>query len=68
MERFLAPLKCGAFVEKSPVFARESRRKENFLEWKRQRDGAVGCQRFDYFFNFQGREMKEGREGNDEEM
>lgn len=39
-----------------------------FLEWRKQRARAVRCQAFDYFFNFQGREMKEGRENNDEEM
>lgn len=75
LERFSAPLKWGAFVEKALVFAKDSGEEKKkdlfiyfFLEWRKQRARAVRCQAFDYFFNFQGREMKEGRENNDEEM
>lgn len=59
-------------MEKALVFAKDSGEEKKkrffFLEWRKQRARAVRCQAFDYFFNFQGREMKEGRENNDEEM
>lgn len=51
------------------MFLKESgEEKEVFRAEAGEEDRAVRCQAFDYFFNFQGSEMKEGREGNDEEM